>query len=72
MTLDLTDEEVTALALYLRRKLDDERFPAAPRLDPLKTILAKLEPSTLDLSGPACAWASLARFRGALAQSVAR
>jgi hypothetical protein len=27
-----------------RQKLDDERYPLAPRLDPLKAILAKLEP----------------------------
>ena len=32
MTLDLTDDEKTA------------PFPHAPRLDPLKAILAKLEP----------------------------
>jgi hypothetical protein len=44
MTLDLTDEEAAALARYLRQKLDDERFPFAPGLDPLKGILAKLEP----------------------------
>jgi hypothetical protein len=44
MTLDLTDEEAAALARYLRQKLDDERFPFTPWLDPLKAILAKLEP----------------------------
>jgi hypothetical protein len=44
MTLDLTDDEAAALARYLRGKLDDERFPFAPRLDPLKAILAKLDP----------------------------
>jgi hypothetical protein len=36
MTLDLTDDEAAALARYLRQKLDDKRFPFAPRLDPLK------------------------------------
>lgn len=44
MTLDLTDDEAAALARYPRQKLDDERFPVAPRLDPLKAILAKLDP----------------------------
>ena len=28
----------------LRKLIDDDRFPLAPRLDPLKAILAKLEP----------------------------
>lgn len=44
MTLDLTDEEAAALARHLRQTLDYTRFPYAPRLDPLKAILAKLEP----------------------------
>lgn len=44
MTLDLTDDEAGALAKHLRRTLDDDPFPLAPRLDPLKAILAKLEP----------------------------
>ncbi len=45
MTHDLTDEEAATLARYLHQKLNDERFPLAPRLDPLKAILGKLEPS---------------------------
>jgi len=28
----------------LRRTLDEARFPYSPRLDPLKAILAKLDP----------------------------
>ena len=44
MTLDLTDEEAIALARYLRQKLDYDPYPLAPRLDPLKPILAKLDP----------------------------
>jgi hypothetical protein len=43
--LDLTDEEKRALIAALRETLDYARFPLAPRLDPLKAILAKLEPS---------------------------
>ena len=45
MSLDLTDDEAAAFARYLRQKLDDERFPSAPRLDPVKAILAKLDNS---------------------------
>jgi hypothetical protein len=44
MQLDLTDDEAAALAKHLRQALDEARFPFAPRLDPLKAILAKLEP----------------------------
>ena len=39
MTLDLTDEEATALAKHLRHALDYDPFPLAPRLDPLKPSL---------------------------------
>lgn len=44
MILDLTDEEAKALAKHLRDTIDYARYPFAPRLDPLKAILAKLEP----------------------------
>ena len=44
MTLDLTDDEARALAAHLRHALEYDPFPFAPRLDPLKAILAKLEP----------------------------
>ena len=44
MNLDLTDEEPAALARRLREALDYARYPFAPRLDPLKAILAKLDP----------------------------
>jgi hypothetical protein len=44
MTLDLTDDETRALVRLLRRAIDEARYPLSPRLDPLKTILAKLEP----------------------------
>jgi hypothetical protein len=44
MTLDLTDDEAAALVAHLRHALEYDPFPYAPRLDPLKAILAKLEP----------------------------
>jgi hypothetical protein len=46
MTLDLTDDEKAALVAHLRHALEYDPFPYAPRLDPLKAILAKLEPPT--------------------------
>lgn len=42
--LDLTDEETRALIALLRELLEYARFPLAPRLGPLRAILAKLEP----------------------------
>ena len=36
-----------ALAKHLRQTIDDARYPFAPRLDPLKAILEKLEPPAL-------------------------
>jgi hypothetical protein len=43
-TLDLADDEKLALVAHLRHALEYDPFPFAPRLDPLKAILAKLEP----------------------------
>jgi hypothetical protein len=44
MTLELTDEEHRALVRLLKRSIDQDRFPFAPRHKPIKAILAKLEP----------------------------
>jgi hypothetical protein len=42
MLLDL--DELAALVRLLKRALDNDRYPLALRLDPLKAILATLEP----------------------------
>jgi len=44
-TIDLTDDERAAVAAAIRRAIEDARFPHAPRLDPLRSALAKLEPA---------------------------
>jgi hypothetical protein len=44
MTLGLTEDEARALIEHLRRALDADPYPLAPRLTPLKAILAKLDP----------------------------
>ncbi len=44
MTLDLTDDEAAALTKQLRQTIDYDPNPLARRLDPLKSILAKLDP----------------------------
>jgi hypothetical protein len=45
MELELSEEEARALARHLREALEYARYPYAPRLDPLKAILARLEPA---------------------------
>ena len=42
--IDLTADEARALAKHLRQAIDYDFYPLAPRFDPLKAILAKLEP----------------------------
>jgi hypothetical protein len=45
-TIDLNDAEHAAVAAAIRRVIETDRFPRAPRLDPLRSALAKLEPAT--------------------------
>jgi hypothetical protein len=45
-TIDLTDDELAAIAATVRRAIETDRFPRAQRLDPLRSGLAKLEPAT--------------------------
>ena len=42
-TIDLTDDEYAAGTAAIRRAIETDRFPRAPRLDPLRAALAKLE-----------------------------
>lgn len=44
MKPDLTDDEKLAVVAHLRQLLEYDPFPFALRFDPLKAILAKLEP----------------------------
>ena len=41
--INLTDDELAAVTAALRRLIDEDRFPHAPRLDPLRAALGKLE-----------------------------
>jgi hypothetical protein len=43
-TPDLTDEEHGAVVAALRKLIDADKFPLSPRLKPLKSALAKLDP----------------------------
>ena len=42
MHLDLDDTEQAALTELLRREIETTRYPMAPRLRPLRSVLAKL------------------------------
>ena len=44
-TIDLTDDELAAVAAAVRGVIETDRYPRAPRLDPLRSALAKLEPA---------------------------
>jgi hypothetical protein len=35
-TIDLPDDELAAVTAALRRLIEDDKFPHAPRLDPLR------------------------------------
>jgi hypothetical protein len=42
-TISLTDDELAAVTAAIRRAIEDDRFPHAPRLDPLRAALGKFE-----------------------------
>jgi hypothetical protein len=42
-TIDLTHDELAAVTAAIRHAIEDDRYPHAPRLDPLRAALARLE-----------------------------
>jgi hypothetical protein len=44
-TIDLTDAELAAVTALIKRAIEQNHFPNAPRLDPLRSALAKLDPA---------------------------
>ena len=44
-TINLTDDELAAVTATVRRAIETDRFPRAPRIDLLRSVLAKLEPA---------------------------
>jgi hypothetical protein len=42
-TIDLPADELAAVTAAIRRAIEDDRFPHAPRLDPLRAALARLD-----------------------------
>jgi len=43
-SIDLTDAELSALVALIRRAVEQDRFPRAPRVDIRRSALAKLDP----------------------------
>jgi hypothetical protein len=42
-TIDLPADELAAVIAAIRRAIEDDKFPHAPRLDPLRAALARLD-----------------------------
>jgi hypothetical protein len=42
-TISLPDDELAAVTAAIRRLIQEDRYPHAPRLDPLRAALGKLE-----------------------------
>jgi hypothetical protein len=42
-TISLTDDKLAAVTAAIRRAIEDDRYPHAPRLDPLRAALGKFE-----------------------------
>ena len=42
-TINLTADELAAVTAAIRRAIEDDRYPHAPRLDPLRAALGKFE-----------------------------
>ena len=44
--IDLPDDELAAVTAAIRGLIEGDRYPHAPRLDPLRAALARLEAAT--------------------------
>jgi hypothetical protein len=42
-TINLTNDELAVVTATIRRAIEDDRFPHAPRLDPLRAALGKVD-----------------------------
>ena len=51
-TINLTDDELAAVTATVRRAIEDDRFPHAPRLDPLRVALGKFEAAAEPIALP--------------------
>jgi hypothetical protein len=44
---ELDDDELAAVITALKEKLDRDRYPRSPRLEPFRRALAKLDPASV-------------------------
>jgi hypothetical protein len=51
-TIDLPDDELAAVTAAIRGVIEGDRYPHAPRLDPLRAAMARLEAATGQKSAP--------------------
>jgi hypothetical protein len=51
LTIDLPDDELAAVTAANRGVIEGDRYPHAPRLDPLRAALARLEAASKPTSG---------------------
>jgi hypothetical protein len=51
-TIDLDDAELAAVITALKEKLDRDRYPRAPRLEPFRLAPAKLDRTVTTALGP--------------------
>ena len=51
-TIDLPADELAAVAVAIRGVIEDGKFPHAPRLDPLRAALARLEAASKPTPDP--------------------
>jgi hypothetical protein len=46
-TIDLPADELAAVTAAIRRLIEDDKYPHAPRLDPLRAALARFDAATV-------------------------
>jgi hypothetical protein len=54
-TINLTDDELAAVTATIRRAIEDDKFPHAPRLDPLRAALARFDAASKPAPQPKAA-----------------
>ena len=67
--IDLPDDELAAVTAAIRRVIEDDKFPHAPRLDPLRAALARLEAASADRKSSPKKWRARAPEGPAASQS---
>ena len=71
-TIDLTDDELAAVTAAIRHLIDQDKFPRAPRLEPLRSALAEARPRDGGGANPAAAEAAAASPRRQAGAALAK